>query len=121
MSFDRRGFKGSPEPYDPQAAQHVGPLHSSSDYRPNCASNIPPGQQAATRQWMTHNAKEIMALARKRHEDRIKAAFPRPYSPVEGPGYEHIVVCNSEKCVISPGQPGGIGIYRPGPPPKFDN
>jgi hypothetical protein len=70
---------------------------------------------------MTHNAKEIMALARKRHEDRIKAAFPRPYSPVEGPGYEHIVVCNSEKCVISPGQPGGIGIYRPGPPPKFDN
>ncbi len=130
MFFDSRGFRGNPDPFEPIEEGLIGverrqqlkkpafnlqklpPLHSATDYRPKCASNIPSSAQAATRQWLTKSADEVIEVARKRHEARIMDLQP-PYSPVSGPGFERIVACNTDRCaIVSSGNAGGIGIYR---------
>jgi len=37
-----------------------------TDYRPKCEKNIPYGQQFATRQWLQHNAENIIITSRER-------------------------------------------------------
>ena len=37
-----------------------------TDYRPKCEKNIPYGQQYATRQWLQHNAENIIITSRER-------------------------------------------------------
>ena len=140
MFFDSRGFNGSPYAYDQSEAtaapvtmalaapvatavpQHMQPLHFATDYRPKCASNIPPEMQATTRQWLTKHADEVISLSRKRHEKRLIDLKNEPFSPVEGPGYEYILACNADKCILEKsGVPGGIGVYSPTKVPVLPN
>jgi hypothetical protein len=133
MFFDSKGFRSNPDPFEPIEAglvgvpsykssnssnnrviqdQHLQPLHGSGDYRPKCASNIPPEIQAASRKWMTNSAEEIIQLSRKRHEARF-IDLQKPYNPVSGPGHELIVECNTDRCAMAAsGDSTGIGIYR---------
>ncbi len=98
------------------------PLHFATDYRPKCASNIPVGQQEVTRSWLMKNADEIIALSRKRQERRVMDLKYEPLSPVEGPGQEKVIACNTDACQIErTGVSGGIGIYRPTGLPELTN
>ncbi len=132
MFFDSKGFRGNPDPFEPSEVGLVGvppyksshsdktsikdqnlqPLHGGGDYRPKCASNIPPEMQSASRKWMTNSADEIIKLSRKRHEARF-IDIQEPYNPVSGPGHELVVECNTDRCAMAPtGVNKGIGIYR---------
>ena len=71
-----------------------------TDYRPNCANNIPSGQQFASQQWFQHNAENIIKISRERQAKSIGANFlhadtvPPPVA---------IVKCGIDKCAYYPG------------------
>jgi hypothetical protein len=140
MFFDDKGFRGSPDPFEPisdgltdvpvytgrkpvntELNGNMQPLHYAADYRSKCAMNISPEKQASTRKWMIHKADDIIYLSRKRHEMRMIDLAPEShYGSLRIPGYSHVVECNADRCAIEPVSSGnGIGIYRAEPVPEL--
>jgi hypothetical protein len=132
MFFDNKGFRGNPAPFHDvddgllsapiyttsYAAKMAQPmqmpaLHSATDLRPRCATNIPVGQQFATRKWLAANTDAIISLSRKRHEERIIDCQPAREGTVTIPGYELLASCNPDACQYKQtGMPQAIGIKR---------
>jgi hypothetical protein len=137
MQFDNKGFRGNPDPYEPiqaglmnipkynanrqqQPVIYMQPLHGGADVRPKCASNIPVGQQFATRQLIMKHADNIINLSRKRHEERLIDALPQREGTVHIPGFELVTKCTPNQCMYSAtGSETGIGVYREEPVPEL--
>lgn len=96
----------------PQADARFG-----TDYRPQCAKNFPTGYQFAGKQWMVHNADDIINENRIRMAQTTGAALRPANYPL--PPFENVVECTPFVCEtrnVTNGTPkhGHIGIYRNG-------
>lgn len=89
-----------------------------TDYRPHCSQNFPTGYQFASKQWMVHNADDLINENRIRMAQTTGAALrPAKYAI---PNFQNIVECSPFVCLtrdvtdgnLEPNMP--IGIYRPG-------
>jgi len=72
-----------------------------TDYRPQCTKNIPVGQQFATRQWLQHNAEQLIQVSRDRQAKAVGAAFLNASTIPPPVAY---VKCQTDKCAYYPGQ-----------------
>jgi hypothetical protein len=81
-----------------------------TDYRPHCDQNIATGSQFASRQWLQHNANQIIRLSRDRQASAAGAGMGYD-STIEVPpiGY---VMCDESDCGYVGANPRGIGIER---------
>jgi len=78
-----------------------------TDYRPNCALNIPTGSQYATRRWMQDNASSIINLSRRMNAETMGAG--RSYKTTE-PSPSGYIKCSPDECRYTPVGPEGTGI-----------
>ena len=89
-----------------------------TDYRPRCAANVPCGSQNKTREWMMHNASEIIDVSRKRMAERSGYAdiYKVPRMPEE-----YRTICDAYQCQRTPATSGGwaIGEGRPNSVPAL--
>ena len=83
-----------------------------TDYRPRCSANIPCGSQNKTREWMMHNASEIIEVSRKRMAERSGYA---DINKVPRMPEEYKTICDAYQCQRTPATTGGwaIGEGRP--------
>lgn len=91
-----------------------------TDYRQNCVSRVGYGSQNAVKQWMIHNAEQIMDLSIARQAEttgggRFPSDTPIPNAAV----IQHTTVRGSE--MIPTNDPTGLGLEREGQiaPPLF--
>lgn len=70
-----------------------------TDYRPKCTKNVPTGQQYATRQWLQHNAEDIIKVSRERQAKATGASYMNA-STVPPP--VAIAKCDIDKCGYYP-------------------
>jgi hypothetical protein len=82
----------------------------STDYRPNCAKNIPTGQQFVTRGWMQRNADALISLSRNRQAEAAGAG--RSYDSRIEAAPASFIKCDPNGCQYSAASQDGIGIER---------
>jgi hypothetical protein len=89
-----------------------------TDYRSHCAANIPCGSQNKTREWMIHNASEIIEVSRKRMAERSGYAdiYKVPRIPEE-----YKIICDPYQCQRTPAIYSGwaMGESRPNQIPQL--
>jgi hypothetical protein len=85
----------------------------ATDYRPNCAKNIPVGHQFETKEWMQKNTEALIATSRKRMAETSGAVFGLDPSVV--PPASMYVSCTESGCerTVST-DPMAIGTERLG-------
>jgi hypothetical protein len=66
-----------------------------TDYMPHCSRNVPAGAQFATKQWMMHNAEQIIGISRQRMSDVTGAGLGRA-ATVPPPAFK--VACGVDRC-----------------------
>lgn len=66
-----------------------------TDYMPHCSRNVPAGAQFATKQWMMHNAEQIISISRQRMSDVTGAGLGRA-ATVPPPAFK--VACGVDRC-----------------------
>lgn len=81
-----------------------------TDYRPKCSKNIRVGAQFDTKQWMQHNASQIIDTARRRHVEWTGASIPQP--DLAPPPANAVRADADTVDVLDTGIPGGLGIQR---------
>ena len=91
----------------------AGPMEDArlvTDYRPNCAKNIPTGQQFVSRGWMQRNGNDLISLSRIRQAKATGAG--RSYDArIEAKPIAY-TKCNPNECKVIPEDANGIGIQR---------
>jgi len=82
-----------------------------TDYRPKCTKNIPSGQQYASRQWLQHNAENMIKLSRERQAKSVGAGYMHAATVTQGIAS---VKCDVNKCAYYPGgdHQNSVGIDR---------
>jgi hypothetical protein len=90
-----------------------------TDYRPQCAKNLPTGYQFASKQWMIHNADDIINENRIRMAQTTGSALRPAKYPL--PPFENVVectpfICETRNLADNSPRKGQIGIYRDGDP-----
>ena len=82
-----------------------------TSYQNHCSQNIPTGRQFATKEWMTHNAVDIIGITRDRAAKQTGAIYGLDKTVVPPPvGY---VNCTRSDCTrTATNAPGGIGMER---------
>jgi hypothetical protein len=81
-----------------------------TDYMPHCTRNVPAGLQFGTKQWMMHNAEQIINISRQRMSDVTGAGLGRA-STVPPPAFK--VACGVDSCFRKEAAGlGGIGEER---------
>jgi hypothetical protein len=82
-----------------------------TNYQNHCSQNVPTGQQFATKNWMTHNANDIISVTRKRFSEHTGAIYGVDTTVVPPPtGY---VECTRSECNrTATNKPGGLGVER---------
>ena len=90
-----------------------------TDYRPNCVSRVGYGSQNAVKQWMVHNAVEIMDLSIKRQADNNGSIYASDTPIPNAAVIQKTTVRSSE--MVPTGDPNGLGLERDGQiaPPLF--
>lgn len=105
--------KSTPPTPDNRYPGYAAPMQDArifTDYRPNCATNIPTGQQYAARQWLQNNATQIIGISRTRQATQAGAG--RSYDArIEAPPRAY-VKCDTAQCTYMKGSPDGIGVVR---------
>jgi len=101
-----KGTEPTPDNRYPGWAAPMADGRILTDYRPNCALNIPTGSQYATRRWMQDNATSIMNLSRRRAAETTGAG--RSYKNTEPPPAAYIK-CTPDECRYTPVAEQGIG------------
>lgn len=82
-----------------------------TDYRPHCNQNIPAGKQFATKEWITTNTDDVIAISRQRYAQATGAIYAFDMN-VEAPP-ESLVKCDKTTCEFMPsGKYNGIGTER---------
>ena len=82
-----------------------------TSYKNHCSQNIPEGKQFATKEWMTHNAEELIRVSRERLAHQTGAIYGLDTSVVPPPA--NIVECTRSECVRTQTHlGGGIGNER---------
>ena len=82
-----------------------------TDYRPHCNQNIPAGKQFATKEWITTNTDDVIAISRQRYAESTGAIYAFDMT-VEAPP-ESMVKCDKVSCEFMPsGKYNGIGTER---------
>ncbi len=81
-----------------------------TDYRPKCSKNIRTGSQFDVKEWMQHNAVDIIEVSRRRQVEWSGASLPQPDL---APPPANAAVANADTIdVIDTGIAGGLGIQR---------
>jgi len=90
-----------------------------TSYKNHCSQNIPEGKQFATKDWMTHNAVELIRVSRERLAYQTGAIYGLDPSVVPPPA--GIVECTRSDCVrTQTNLAGGFGNERaPEPVPEL--
>ena len=90
-----------------------------TSYKNHCSQNIPEGKQFATKDWMTHNAVELIGISRSRLAQQTGAIYG--LDPTVVPPPAGIVECTRSDCVrTQTNLSGGIGTERaPQPVPEL--
>lgn len=82
-----------------------------TSYKNHCSQNIPEGKQFATKDWMTHNAEELIRVSRERLAYQTGAIYGLDSSVVPPPA--GLVECTRSECTRTPTLlSGGIGNER---------
>ena len=82
-----------------------------TSYQNHCSQNIPTGRQFATKEWMTHNATEIIQVIRDRAAKQTGAIYGLDPTVVPPPAV--LVKCTHSDCTrTATHAPGGIGNER---------
>jgi len=82
-----------------------------TSYKNHCSQNIPEGKQFATKDWMTHNAEELIRVSRERLAYQTGAIYGLDSSVVPPPAMT--VECTRSECIRTQTQlSGGIGSER---------
>jgi len=82
-----------------------------TSYKNHCSQNIPTGSQFATKEWMTHNADELMKVARDRAARQNGAIYGLDETVVPPPA--SLVTCTRSDCSRDPtNKEGSIGTER---------
>jgi hypothetical protein len=82
-----------------------------TSYKNHCSQNIPEGKQFATKDWMTHNAEELIRVSRERLAYQTGAIYGLDSSVVPPPA--GLVECTRSDCTRTPTMlAGGIGNER---------
>ncbi len=82
-----------------------------TDYRPHCNQNIPAGKQFATKEWITTNTDDVIAISRARYAQITGAIYAYDNTVVAPP--ESLVKCDKVSCEFMPsGKYNGIGTER---------
>jgi len=82
-----------------------------TNYQNHCSQNIPSGNQFATKEWMTHNATELIQVSRDRNARQTGAIYGLDTSVVPSPA--SIVECTRSDCTRTATHiGGGIGTER---------
>ena len=82
-----------------------------TSYMNHCSQNVGAGKQFATKDWMTHNAEELIRVSRERVAYRTGAVYGLD-SSVEPPPAS-LVECTRSECTRTPTNlAGGIGAER---------
>ena len=81
-----------------------------TDYRPKCEANMPAGTQFATRQFMQHNAEQLMQLSRKRQAEQTGAGLSFD-SRTDVPAAA-LIRCSPNECKTILNAENGIGVER---------
>jgi hypothetical protein len=107
------GAKGTEPARDSRYPAYAAPMSDGrlvTDYRPKCSRNITAGQQFDTKQWMVHNAMEIMDTSRRR---QVEWTGGNLMQPVLAPPPADVISVDADVVnVIPSGLPGGIGVQR---------
>ncbi len=107
------GAKGTEPARDSRYPAYAAPMSDGrlvTDYRPKCSRNITAGQQFDTKQWMVHNAVEIMDTSRRR---QVEWTGGNLQQPVLAPPPADVISVDADVVnVIPSGLPGGIGVQR---------
>ena len=82
----------------------------TTDYRSQCEMNIAPEYQFASKQFMQHNAKELIYESRRR-QVALTGAGQEYDSTIEMPPVAY-VKCDTFSCKTTPGISNGVGIER---------
>jgi hypothetical protein len=82
-----------------------------TSYANHCSQNVAAGKQFGTKDWMTHNAEEIIRVTRERLSYQTGAVYGLDTSVVPPPA--GLVDCTRSDCTRTPTHlAGGIGIER---------
>ena len=82
-----------------------------TSYKNHCSQNIPTGSQFATKEWMVHQAVDIINIGRSRAAQQNGAIYGLDSSVVPPPAT--IVSCTRADCSrVSTEAEGGIGLER---------
>ena len=82
-----------------------------TSYKNHCSQNIPEGKQFATKDWMTHNAEELIRVSRERLAQQTGAIYGIDDSIVPPPA--NLVECSRSECSrTATNLAGGIGTER---------
>lgn len=119
---------GTADPFDNSQRQKYSQLPSPSirfpgyaapmsdgrlvtSYQNHCSQNVPTGRQFATKEWMTHNATDIIKLTRDRAAKQTGAIYG--LDPTVVPPPANLVNCTRADCSrTATNAPGGIGNER---------
>ena len=88
-----------------------------TDYSPRCAKNIPVGEQYATRQWLQHNAEDIIKISRERQAKATGASY---MNAATTPPPVAIIKCDKAKCDYFPGSSMASWINKNNIPTGID-
>jgi hypothetical protein len=82
-----------------------------TSYMNHCSQNVAAGKQFATKDWMTHNAEELIRVSRERLAYNTGAIYGLDSSVVPPPA--GLVECTRSECTRTPTNlAGGIGTER---------
>lgn len=82
-----------------------------TDYRPNCATNIPVRNQQVTRVWMQRNAEDIIRISRERTAEVTGMSYGVDCKTEPPP--EVLITCTKAGCSFkATGEADGIGLER---------
>jgi hypothetical protein len=82
-----------------------------TSYQNHCSQNVPTGKQYPTKDWMTHNATDIIQLGRERAAKQTGSIYGLDNSVVPPP--VSYVACTRSECSRAPtNEVGGFGTER---------
>jgi len=82
-----------------------------TSYKNHCSQNIPEGKQFATKEWMTHNAEELIRVSRERAAHQTGAIYG--LDPTVVPPPANLVECSRSDCTVTATHfAGGFGNER---------
>lgn len=107
----------TPDPRFPGYAAMMNDGRLTTDYRSQCAKNVPTGSQYAVKEWMQKNTPSIISVSRTRQATLSGAIYALDATVV--PPFAGSVHCTKTDCGYQEGNPAGIGIERKDKAPEL--